>query len=107
MQTLQFKPFSKEALIKALEQKFPHRKIQTSFGALQVRTSGFTITGNVVLKTNPEKGTITTQTNVDNMFLFLLLSLPIGIYILAKKEKTVALENEVIAGLKAILEPAA
>ena len=105
MQTLHFKPFSKEKLIEGLYKQFPHRKVQTNLGTVQVRTSGFTITGNVGLKLNPKKGTITTNTTADMVFVYLFFMLPLGIYILAKKSKTKALEAEVIAGLKEILEP--
>lgn len=106
MQTLHFKPFSKEQLMEGLYKKFPHRKIQTNLGTLQVRTSGFTLSGNVVLNINPGKGIITTKTNLDMLVVYLLFLLPIGIYMLAKKDKTVALEREVVAGLKEILDPA-
>ena len=106
MQTLHFKPFSKEELVEGLYRKFPHRKVQTNLGTVQVRTSGFTVTGNVGLKLNPEKGTITTNTTADMAFVYLFFMLPLGIYILAKKSKTKALEDEVVAGLKEILEPA-
>lgn len=105
MQTLLVKPFSKEKLIDDLRRKFPHRKIQTNLGTVQVRTSGFTITGNVQLKLKPKQGAITTNTSADMVFLYLFLFLPLGIYMLAKKEKTKALEDEVVAGLKEILEP--
>ncbi len=105
MQQLQFKPFSKEMLIEGLRKKFPQYKIQTSMGTLQVRTSGFTITGNVQLKNNPKTGQVTTSTNLDMAFVYLFVMLPLGIYILAKKENTKRLENEVIQGLKEILEP--
>ena len=105
MQTLHVKPFSKEKLIEELYSKFAHRKVQTNFGTVQVRTSGFTITGNVALKLNPEKGIITTRTSADTVFVYLIFCLPLFIYILAKKSKTKALEDEVMAGLKDILEP--
>jgi|GEM_PF-1352452 len=106
MQTLHVKPFSKEKLIEGLYRQFPHRKVQTNLGTVQVRTSGFTVTGNVALKLNPAKGTITTNTSADMAFVYLFFCLPLGIYILAKKSKTKALEEEVVAGLKEILEPA-
>lgn len=105
MQTLHFKPFSKEKLIEGLYRQFQHRKVQTNLGTVQVRTSGFTVTGNVALKLKPEKGIITTNTSADMAFVYLFFCLPLGIYILAKKSKTKALEAEVVAGLKAILEP--
>jgi len=60
MQKLTFKPFEKAQLIESLKENFPKYKIQNSFGTLQVRTSGFTATGNVKLKVNAKKGTVTT-----------------------------------------------
>lgn len=105
MQNLQFKPFDKDELTVKLKEAFPEYKVQTTFGNLQVRKSGFTITGNVALKITPEAGITRTQTNLDMALIFLLVSLPIGIYIYMKAEKTKALENEVVAKLKEILEP--
>ncbi len=105
MQQLQFKPFSKEALIAGLQQQFPQYKIQMGMGTLQVRTSGFTITGNVAIKCKPASGKITTSTNLDMVFVYLFLMLPLGIYILAKQGRTKRLESEVVAGLKQLLEP--
>ena len=105
MQNLQFKPFSKEELIIGLQKKFPQYKIQTNMGTLQVRTSGFTITGNVQIKHNPKTGKITTSTNLDMVVVYLFTLLPLGIYILAKKENAKRLENEVVEGLKELLEP--
>ncbi|ASW73463.1 hypothetical protein IQ37_15475 [Chryseobacterium piperi] len=104
MQSLQFKPFSKSELIEGLRNTFPKYKIQTSFGALQVRTSGFTITGNVKINAHPETGRVSTQTNNDMSMFYLIFSFPIAIYIMTKKEKIKQLENEVVEGLKKILE---
>ncbi|MDQ0593854.1 hypothetical protein QFZ37_002223 [Chryseobacterium ginsenosidimutans] len=104
MQHLQFKPFSKGELIDGLKRTFPQYKIQTSFGALQVRTSGFTITGNVKINANPETGKISTQTNNDMSLFFLIFQFPIAMYIKAKKKKIKNLEDEVVEGLKKILE---
>lgn len=47
---------------------FPQYKIHNSFGALRVRTSGFTLTDNVQINANPEKGIVRTQTNKDMVF---------------------------------------
>lgn len=102
MQRLNLKPFSKNELIEGLKKTFPQYKIQTSFGALQVRTSGFTLTGNVKIDTNPETGKITTQTQLDSK-PFLILFFPIGLYVMMKKEKIKRFENEVIEGIKKIL----
>lgn len=102
MQRLNLKPFSKNELIEGLRKTFPQYKIQTSFGALQVRTSGFTLTGNVKIDTNPETGKITTQTQLDSK-AFLILFFPIGLYVMMKKEKIKRFENEVIEGIKKIL----
>lgn len=74
-------------------------------GTLQVRTSGFTITGNVAIKCKPEQGKITTSTNLDMAFVYLFFMLPLGIYILAKQARTKQFESEVVAGLKQLLEP--
>ncbi|MDH6253872.1 hypothetical protein M2347_003599 [Chryseobacterium sp. H1D6B] len=103
MQILNLKPFSKQELIEGLKKTFPQYKIQTSFGALQVRTSGFTLTGNVKVDANPETGKISTKTQLDSG-IFLILYFPIGIYVMLKKEKIKRLENEVIEGIKKILE---
>ena len=105
MQQLQFKPFSKEALIEGVRQKFPHYKVQTGMGSLQVRTSGFTVTGNVAIKCKPASGKITISTNLDMVFVYLFLMLPLAIYMLAKQGRTKRLESEVVAGLKELLEP--
>lgn len=106
MQNLIFKPFTKAALIEGLHKQFPQYKIQTGFGTLQVRTKGFTLTGNVQVKSDPGKGKITTQTNLDMAFVLLIFCFPVGIYVLTKKEKIKQIEAEVVAGLKRILEPA-
>ncbi|WP_298488080.1 hypothetical protein [uncultured Maribacter sp.] len=105
MQELQFKPFEKAQLIETLQEKFPQYKVQNTFGNLQVRTSGFTLTGNVKLNVNGIKGKIKTQTNYDMLILFLIISFPIGIYIYAKKEKQKAMENEIVNKLQEILVP--
>lgn len=105
MQKLTFKPFEKAKLIEALKVNFPSYKIQTSFGALQVRTSGFTATGNVKLKVNAKKGTISTQTNYDMLILMLIVSFPLGIYVYTKKEKQLKMEHDVADRLNEILEP--
>lgn len=102
MQNLNVEPFSKNDLVEGLRRKFPQYKIQTSFGALQVRTSGFTLTGNVKIDTKPETGKITTTTQLDSM-PFLIIMFPIGIYVWAKKQKIKNLENEVLEGIKEIL----
>ncbi len=102
MQNLNVKPFSKNDLVEGLRKKFPQYKIQTSFGALQVRKSGFTLTGNVKIDTWPETGRITTTTQLDSM-PFLIIMFPIGIYVWAKKQKIKDLENEVLDGIRTIL----
>lgn len=99
MQNFNVKPFTKNELIEELRKKFPQYKIQTSFGALQVRTSGFTLTGNVKIDTNPDTGKITTTTQLDSM-PFLIIMFPIGLYVLAKKQKIKDFENEIIEGIK-------
>ncbi len=104
MQKLNFKPFKKAELIESLKEKFPQYKVQNTFGNLQVRTSGFTATGNVQVKVNAQKGTIKTQTNYDNIFIFMLVSFPIGIYIYIKKEKQKKMEQEVVSMLHNLLE---
>lgn len=105
MQKLQFKPFDRNHLIEELKKAFPNHKIQTGFGGFQVRTSGFTVTGNVNLQTNAQKGTIATRTNLDMAVVFLFMLPPVGIYVLLKKEKQKAMEKEVVAKLNEILEP--
>jgi len=105
MQQLSFKPFLKETLIVELQKMFPQYKIQTSLGTLQVRTSGFTVTGNVAIKCKPGAGEVTTSTNLDSAMIYLFFSLPLGVYILAKRGRTQQLENEVVEGIKQILEP--
>jgi hypothetical protein len=103
MQHLQFRPFSKKEFIEDLRKTFPQYKIQTSFGALQVRTSGFTITGNVKINANPDTGVVSTQTNNDMPVIYLIFQFPIAIYIRMKKDKIKRLEDEVVAGIKRIL----
>lgn len=103
MRHFQFQPFSKNELIEGLKKTFPQYKIQTSFGALQVRTSGFTLTGNVKLNTNPEIGKLSTETCLDSAVLYLIFCFPIGIYMMMKKQKVKQFESEVIAGIKKIL----
>jgi len=105
MQQLHFKTFEKAQLITSLKENFSQYKIQNSLGTLQVRTSGFTLTGNVKLNVNATKGKIKTQTNYDMLILFLIISFPIGIYIYTKKEKQKAMENEVVNKLQEILVP--
>lgn len=70
MQNLNVKPFSKNDLVEGLRKKFPQYKIQTSFGALQVRTSGFTLTGNVKIDAFSESGKIKTTTQLDSGVFF-------------------------------------
>lgn len=105
MQKLRFKPFSKEQLVEGLKAKLPHRIITTNFGALQVRTGGFTVTGNIGLRLKPEQGTVMTSNSLDMVIILLLFCLPLGIYVLAKRGKIKALEAEVVAALKELLEP--
>ena len=102
MQNLNVKPFSKNDLVEGLRKKFPQYKIQTSFGALQVRTSGFTLTGNVKIDAFPESGKIKTTTQLDSG-VFLIFMFPIGLYVWAKKQKIKNLENEVLEGISTIL----
>ncbi|WP_312390161.1 hypothetical protein [Chryseobacterium sp.] len=104
MQTLNFKPFSKNEFIDGLRKTFPQYKIQTSFGALQVRTSGFTLTGNVKLNTVPEIGKVSTETALNSAMLYLIFCFPVGLYMYMKKEKIKKFENEVIEGIKKILQ---
>lgn len=104
MRFLPFKPFSKEKLIEDLSVALPHHKIQHTFGTLQVRTSGFTISGNVVLKCNPKEGWIRTQTNYDHVLVYLIVMFPIGLYLLSKKRKALDLENLVVDKLSQLLE---
>ncbi len=87
-------------LIKWLKNEFPNYKIQTGFGGLQVRTSSFTLTGNVKINVMPKKGIITTQTNYDMVILFILLIFPVGLYILSKKDKQKQMEQEVADKIK-------
>lgn len=103
MQSLQFRPFSKKEFIEDLRKTFPQYKVQTSFGTLQVRTSGFTITGNVKIEANPETGMVTTKTNSDIPIFYFIFQFPIAIYIRMKKDKIKRLEDEVFAGIKRIL----
>ncbi len=100
---LNFEPFNKEEFIEKLKEEFPNYKIQTGFGGLQVRTSGFTLTGNVKINVNAKKGTVTTQTNYDMAIIFLLFFTPVGLYIFMKKEKQKAMEQEVVEKIKSIL----
>src|SRR5690606_25517729 len=104
MQFLQFKPFSKQELMEDLKRVLPGYKIQNTFGTLQVRTSGFTVSGNVALKCDPSKGWIRTQTNYDYAYVYLFMMLPLGIYLLNRKQKMIALENLVITKLHDLLE---
>jgi hypothetical protein len=103
MQHFQFKPFSKSEFIEQLKKTFPQYKIQTGFGALQVRTSGFTLTGNVKITTNPEIGKVSTETCLDSAVLYLIFCFPIGIYMMMKKQKVKKFESEIIEGMKKIL----
>lgn len=102
MQNFNVKPFTKNEFIEELRKKFPQYKIQTSLGALQVRKSGFTLTGNVKIDTNPDTGKITTTTQLDSM-PFLIIMLPIGLYVWFKKQKIKDFEEEVIEGIKAMM----
>ncbi len=110
MTELNFKPFDKKMLIEQLKIQFPNYKIQKGFGGdaispLQVRTSGFTITGNVAVKTIPEKGFVKTQTPLDMVLPYWFFFPPIALYITLKRKKQRAMEEEVIEKLKKILEP--
>lgn len=105
MEKLTFKPFSKAVLIDALREKFPHLKVQHHFGVVQLRTSGFTVTGNVGLILHPKKGRITVNSSADKIFLYMFIAFPIGVYALFKRKKARAMEKEVVAGLSEMLEP--
>ncbi|MGO1245157.1 hypothetical protein [Sphingobacterium sp. JB170] len=105
MKVLRFKPFSKGQLIEGLREKLPDRKITANFGAIQVRTSGFTLTGSIGLKIKPERGMITMTNGRDMVVILLFLFLPLGIYVLARSRRIKALEAEVIAGLNELLKP--
>ncbi len=104
MIAINVKPFDKKMLIKGLRNEFPNYKIQTGLSGLQVRTSGFTLTGNVKVNVMPKKGIITTQTNYDMVILFMLLMFPVGLYILLKKDKQKQMEKEVADKIKEILK---
>lgn len=97
-------PFDKTTLTKGLKNEFPKYKIQTGLAGLQVRRSGFTITGNVKVKVKPQKGEITTQTNYDMVILFVIFLWPLGLYILLKKDKQKRMEKEVAEKIKEILQ---
>jgi len=99
MQNFNVKPFTKNEFIDELRKKFPQYKIQTSLGALQVRKSGFTLTGNVKIDTNPNTGKITTTTQLDSMPFLCQLAFTFG----QKKQKIKDFENEVIEGIKAMM----
>lgn len=88
-------PFEKEVLVEGLTQAFPQYKIKTGMGAFQVRTKNFTVTGNVQLKIKPKKGEVTTQTNYDMRIAYLIISFPLALYIMSKKDKQKAMEKEV------------
>ncbi|MFK7813074.1 MAG: hypothetical protein AB8B59_11305 [Maribacter sp.] len=96
-------PFEKEQLIEGLKTAFPNYKVQSGLGGLQVRTSGFTVTGNVQVKIKPKKGEIITQTNYDMRVVFLLFFFPMGVYIFMKKDKQIAMEKEVADRINEIL----
>jgi len=100
---LNVEPFKKEELVEGLKTAFPNYKIQSGIGAFQVRTKSFTVTGNVQLKIKPKKGEITTQTNYDMRFVFLLFFFPMGVYIFMKKDKQLVMEKEVAEKIKEIL----
>ena len=104
MTTLNVQPFNKQDLIEGLQTSFPNYKIQENFGPIQVRTSGFTLTGNVKINAKQKEGKITTQTNYDMLVLFLLLLFPLGIYIYLKKEKQKQMELEVVHEIKKIVK---
>lgn len=104
MMKLNVEPFDKQLLIEGLKISFPNYKIQTTFGSLQVRTSGFTVTGNVKISAKHKKGKITTQTNYDMVSFFLLFFFPLGLYIFIKKEKQKKMEREVVNEIKKILK---
>jgi len=110
MTELQFKPFDKKMLIEQLQVQFPNYKIQKGFGGnaispLQVRTSGFTITGNVAIKTKPQKGIVKTQIPLDMGLLYWIFFPPLALYITLKRKKQKAMEEEVVEKLKKILNP--
>ena len=56
MTVVNFSPFDKHELIDQLNIHFPNYKIQNSLGTLQIRTSGFTATGNVKIDDKQKNG---------------------------------------------------
>ena len=105
MQNLQFQPFDKQKLIEGLKTTFPQYVIQTSFGSLQVRMGRLSLYGNVLIKNDPKTGKIATHTNSDLAASYIFLP-PLAIYLYIKRKQAKAFEDEVVAGLKTILEPA-
>jgi hypothetical protein len=104
MTKLELTPFEKDQLIEGLQKSFPQYKIQTGWGGLQVRTSGFTVTGNVKVDAKPEKGIIRTSTNLDMVIIYLLFIWPLAVYILIKSKKQKAMEAEVAEGIKKMFQ---
>lgn len=105
MTKLEYQPFDKKELREKLAEKFPQYLVRSSFGNTQVRTKGFTVTGNVNLNLNGKKGLVKTQTNYDMFVVYLLFFWPLAIYIYTKRDKQKKLEEEVVTKLNEILQP--
>lgn len=105
MTKLTFEPFDKEQLIKDLKAYFPQYSIKKGIGNIQVRKRVFTLTGVVGLNIQANKGKITTQTNYDLRFLYLMFGGVMGLYIFSKKKAQREMEQEVVTALKSLLKP--
>lgn len=84
-----------DSLVTHLSDTFPEYAVNKRFGNIQVRTSGFTLTGNVAIKPNKRQQHLKLSTNYDMRMLYWFLNWPIAIYVTTKKDKQLAMEQEV------------
>ena len=104
MTVLNVEPFNKKEFVEELKASLPNYKVKLGFGITTVRTSNFTVTGNVQINMYPKKGKIKIQTRYDSVILWLIFITFLGIYVYLKKKKQIALEQEVVEKIKTILK---
>lgn len=87
-----------------LSQILPRYKVIKRFGNLQIRTSNFTLTGNVTVRHHKKKQRLKLSTQYDMLVLYWFVNWPIAIYLTVKKEKQQAMEQEVTIAIEKFLK---
>lgn len=105
MKKFEFSPFDADSLISKFKEKNPTYKVQKLpiGNRYKVMLDGVSSTGILQLHLKPKEGKIKTVLPSDRALLFLLILLPLGIYLMFTKKKQQAFEKQVMDDISAIL----